>query len=228
MKFVEIYKDRQNRESKEWKLLLSYIDEVAQSGVKVFEPRKALGFEMFRRITALPSAIKKLRHVEQMRLYGSNLQIIPPEIGLLDSLISFDPYTSYRLHWLPFEIMKCKNLEDSRISTRALFGNFKYRPCFPDLTKQRVSFAESKIRCGICEKEEKNEIFQQYWISLNIATDVVPLLISVCSTECFKKIPKGAANHINYPHKGGICQPQPRCQPYHMSGNWNYLGDQNN
>lgn len=39
-------------------------------------------------------------------LYGSNLVRIPPEIGAMTSLEEFTPYTSYRLHWVPYEITR--------------------------------------------------------------------------------------------------------------------------
>jgi hypothetical protein len=32
----------------------------------------------------------------------------------MSSLENFDPYTSYRLHWLPYEITRCPNLRSSR------------------------------------------------------------------------------------------------------------------
>ena len=60
-----------------------------------------------------------------MNLYGSGLVRIPPEVGEMTALEDFDPYTSYRLHWFPFEITRCPKLKDSRVSTRALYGNFK-------------------------------------------------------------------------------------------------------
>ncbi|MDX2565372.1 hypothetical protein PV371_38115 [Streptomyces sp. TX20-6-3] len=68
-----------------------------------------------------------------MRLYGSNLVRIPPEIGAMTSLEEFSPYTSHRLHWFPYEITRCWKLVRSTISTRSLFGNFKLRPPFPRL-----------------------------------------------------------------------------------------------
>lgn len=45
----------------------------------------------------------------------------------MSALTTFDPYTSRRLHWYPYEITRCANLRDSRVSTRDLYGNFKNR-----------------------------------------------------------------------------------------------------
>ncbi len=206
MKETKVFQDKQNRESKEWHLLQEYIDEIAQNNSEIFNPGKDIGSEFFKKITVLPSSIKKLTKVKSMILYGSSLERIPPEIEFMESLEEFTPYTSYRLRWFPFEILKCKKLRSSTISTRALFGNYKNRKPFPDLNNQRVTYIESKIKCGICDKIEANDLFEQYWITLKVATDTVPLLISVCSENCFKQIPKlvSQANYIEYPHKGGL------------------------
>ena len=69
------------------------------------------------------ATISKLTRVKELRLYGSDPVRIPPEIGELEQLEIFDIYTSYRLHWLQFEITRRTNLKSSRISTRALYGN---------------------------------------------------------------------------------------------------------
>jgi hypothetical protein len=45
----------------------------------------------------------------------------------------FEPYTSYSLHLFPYELTRCANLRDSTVSTRALYGNFNFRPPFPRL-----------------------------------------------------------------------------------------------
>ncbi len=41
------------------------------------------------------------------------------------SLRVFEPYTSRRLHWFPYEITRCTSLRRSVVSTRALYGNYK-------------------------------------------------------------------------------------------------------
>src|SRR5262249_18073378 len=90
------------------------------------------------RIVTLPPMIAKLKAVRRLLLNGSPLVRIPAEIGEMTSLEEFDPYTSYRLHWFPYEITRCKNLRKSRVSTRALYGNFKTRLPFPRLSPRNI------------------------------------------------------------------------------------------
>jgi hypothetical protein len=71
-------------------------------------------------IVTLPSTIAKLKSVKRLFLYGSSLVRVPPEIGEMSTLEVFDSYTSYRLHWFPYEITRCPKLRHSRVSTRAL------------------------------------------------------------------------------------------------------------
>ena len=93
---------------------------------------------MFSQIHSLPETISKLKNVTKVWLYGSNLKRIPPEIGEMEALEYFDPYTSYDLHWFPYELTNCKSLKDSRVSTRALYGFFNDRIVFPRLTHNPV------------------------------------------------------------------------------------------
>ncbi len=206
---TKIYRDKQDRTSKEWQLLLDYINKVSETGQEEFNPGRDLGRDIWNRITVLPNEIEKLTEVKHLMLYNSSLERIPPTIAKMKSLEIFTPYTSARLRWFPYEITKCPNLKSSTISTRKLYGNFKLRLPFPDLTKERVEFTGCETRCGICEKIQGEELFEQYWISLFVATDAVPLLINVCSEMCYHAIPAGAKNYIDKPHKGGLSQKQP-------------------
>jgi hypothetical protein len=201
---TKVYKDKQDRTGKEWQLLLDYINKVADTGQTEFHPARDLGIETWRRIRVLPNEIEKLVDVKHLMLYNSSLERIPPTIAKMRSLEVFTPYVSTRLRWFPYEIIKCSNLKESTISTRKLYGNYKIKLPFPDLTRDRVTFTGLKTTCGICEKIEEDGLFEQYWISLRIATDVVPLLISVCSEACFSLIPKGADGYLEKPHKGGV------------------------
>jgi hypothetical protein len=125
----------QDRNSVAWKKLCDYVDKVAIENRDEFSPVEELGKELFAQIHTLPETISKLKNVTKVWLYGSKLKRIPPEIGEMEALEYFDPYTSYDLHWFPYEITKCKNLKDSRVSTRALYGNWKNRMGFPQLTQ---------------------------------------------------------------------------------------------
>lgn len=116
-----------------WLRLLELIDQAATDGREVFKPLVELTAEQRRQVITLPPDIAKLKAVKHLNLYRSNLVRIPPEIGAMESLEEFTPYTSYRLHWFPYEITHCPKLTRSTMSTRAVYGNFKHRPPFPQL-----------------------------------------------------------------------------------------------
>lgn len=157
-------------------------------------------------------------------LYGSNLVRIPREIGAMASLEEFTPYTSYRLHWFPYEITRCRKLTRSTVSTRALFGNYKLRPPFPKLQPPLSSAANLDLgnmdprcwgattthNCSVCESLFEQGGLHQVWISIRVATDVLPLLVSACSSECVAALPDGARDYIPTPHSGGRVD-QPAC-----------------
>lgn len=205
----KIPNDVQDRNSIAWKKLCEYIDEIAEMGTDEFVPREALGNELFSQIFTLPESISKLKKVKKMGLYGSNLKRIPPEIGEMESLEYFDPYTSYNLHWFPYEITKCKKLKDSRISIRVLYGNFKNRMKFPKLDHNPVRYFGDKLKCSVCEKELNYENTTQMWITAYIGTDTIPMLVNLCSEECKQNLPKPPENYVPHPHKGGADLVQP-------------------
>ena len=199
----------QDRSSVAWVKLCEYIDELADCGADEFSPREALGAELFDEIRELPESIGKLKKVKKIWLYGSNIERIPPEIGMMESLEYFDPYTSYDLHWFPYEITRCKHLKDSRISTRALYGNYKNRMGFPGLGRNPVKYATELVKCSICDKEMSYDESKQSWISLPIGSDVVPMLVNSCSKECENQIDLPPKDYVQYPHQGGSGLEQP-------------------
>jgi len=203
MNITKIKEDRQNRDSEAWKKLCEYIDQLAENGGEEFSPAEALGSELFSQIYTLPETIAKLKKVKKVWLYGSQLTSIPPEIGEMESLEYFDPYTSYNLMWFPYEITECKNLKDSRVSTRALYGNFKNRKPFPSLIHNPVRYKGNAVRCSICKKEMTYDETNQLWITLWVGTDDLPLLANLCSKECEDKLPPPEEGYIEHPHKGG-------------------------
>jgi hypothetical protein len=205
----KITNDVQDKSSLAWQRLCEYVEKVASENIDEFSPREALGHDLFSQIYTLPESIAKLKNVKKVWLYGSNLKRIPPEIGEMESLEYFDPYTSYDLHWFPYEITNCKKLKNSRVSTRALFGNFKNRMGFPRLTHNPVRYLGETIKCSICNKEMTYEQTNQLWISLRVGTDVLPLLTNLCSTECENKLPKPPQAYIQCGHKGGADLKQP-------------------
>lgn len=208
-KISEIENDVQNTNSKAWKKLCAYIDEVAESNIDEFSPIEVLGKELFSEIFTLPETIAKLKNVKKVWLYGSNLKRIPPEIGKMESLEYFDPYTSYNLHWFPYEITNCKNLKDSRVSTRVLYGNYKNRMNFPDLSHNPIRYNDGPVLCSICAKEMEYAQSNQLWLSLKVGTDVLPLLANLCSKECEEKLPMPQDQYVEYAHKGGSGMQQP-------------------
>jgi hypothetical protein len=197
----------QDTTSDAWTALEQYIAEVAASDTDELNPIEAIGPERWERIVTLPRSIQHLKSVRFLSLYGSHLVRIPPEIGEMTSLEEFDPYTSYSLHWFPYEITHCRRLKQSRVSTRALYGNYKYRPPFPQLP---VALADVTPRaCGVCAGPFTQAGPYQVWISLPIATDVLPLLVHACSEDCITALPKPPSGYIEKPHAGGLQLKQP-------------------
>jgi hypothetical protein len=208
-RFPVIKNNVQDRTTVAWKRLCAYVDRIAAEGSEEFSPSKELGPELYSQIYTLPETIANLKKVKKVWLYGSKLKRIPPEIGEMGSLEYFDPYTSYDLHWFPYEIINCKNLKDSRVSTRALYGNFKNRMQFPGLMHSPVRYEGNTVKCSICKKDMSWADTNQFWVSLLVGTDVLPLLANVCSAACESAIPAPPKNYKSHPHKGGSELKQP-------------------
>ena len=81
----------------------------------------------------LPDEIGHLVNLERFHAYRSSLVRLPRSMGQLQNLIELDCYTSYKLHYLPYEITRCPKLKSSRFSTRALYNNYKYKNPVPPL-----------------------------------------------------------------------------------------------
>jgi hypothetical protein len=159
----------------------------------------------------LPASVGRLVDVQRLKLYGSHLVRIPPEIAGMRSLASLDVYTSYRLHFMPYEVTHCTNLRDSRVSTRALFGNYKFRSPFPDLTHSDNAEALAVLApssCSVCRSPFAGS-FVSRWITLVVGTDWVPLLVNACSTACIEALPTPAEGYVQHPHTGGSKLVQP-------------------
>jgi hypothetical protein len=220
---VAFHPERQDTAAPGWQHLLALIEEAAADGREVFKPLVELTAEERRQIITLPPTIAKLRAVRHLVLYGSNLVRIPPEIGAMESLEEFSPYTSHRLHWFPYELTRCRNLKRSTVSTRSVYGNYKLRPQFPLLQSPSPQAAESDasdldpgtwgaeaIRsCSVCARPVPLTEVHQIWISLPIATDVLPLLVNACSRACIESLPQPPAHYVATPHQGGPTVIQP-------------------
>jgi uncharacterized protein (TIGR02996 family) len=201
-----------------WKRLLDLVEEAAADGRTEFAPERELGRDAWSQIVTLPPTIAKLKAVRHLQLYGSHLIRLPPEVGEMTSLQLFDPYTSYRLHWFPYEITRCRHLLDSRVSTRALYGNHKFRPPFPLLSPYAAPSegpptrwqAPAVRQCSVCDRPYEDLGIHRAWISLRVATDVLPLLVNACSEECLRRLSKPADGYVRQPHRGGPGVQQPR------------------
>jgi hypothetical protein len=199
----------QDRTSDAWKAMCKYVDELADSGAEEFSPRETLSAEHFANIHTLPESIAKLKRVTKVWLYGSKLKRIPPEIGEMTALTHLDVYTSYGLQWFPYELTRCKNLIESRVSTRALYGNYKQRLHFPWLKGNPVRYHGETVRCSVCGSEIDYKKTWQLWISLKVGTDVLPLLVNSCSRECTLSLPTPHKNYGQQAHRGGTSVAQP-------------------
>jgi hypothetical protein len=207
---LALHTDEQDITCEPWKYLLECVEQAARDGRSEFAPLRDMPWEARRQIVALPPTIAKLKAVKHLLLYRTNLVRIPPEIGEMSALEEFTPYTSYRLHWFPYEITRCTHLVRSTISTRALYGNYKFRSPFPRLSV-RAQAADSKHislqHCSVCN--QPIAYLHQAWISLRVATDIVPLLVNACSGACLQKLPHPAEQYVPYPHQGGLALSQP-------------------
>ena len=116
---LKLHTEQQDTACPGWVRLLELIDAAASDNREEFSPGREMTPEQWTHIVTLPASIAKLKAVKHFILYGSSLVRIPPEIGEMTGLEQFTPYTSYRLHWYPYEITRCENLKRSTVSTRA-------------------------------------------------------------------------------------------------------------
>ena len=158
-----LHSDLQDTDCAAWRRLLDLIDEAAKDGREEFAPGHDMPKAFWRQIVTLPPSIAKLTAVKRLDLYGSNLIALPPEIGDMRGLEAFHPYTSRRLHWFPFEITKCTRLAKSVVSTRNVYGNFKFRPPFPKLPAMLPS-GSTPASCSVCQGAFPSSGAIQVWI----------------------------------------------------------------
>ncbi|MFE7191511.1 leucine-rich repeat domain-containing protein [Kitasatospora sp. NPDC057541] len=218
---TRFHAEHQDTAAPGWLRLLELVEEAAADGREVFSPLEELTARQRRQVVTLPPTVGRLTAVKHLKLYGSNLVRLPPEIGAMTSLEEFTPYTSHRLHWFPYELTRCTALRRSTVSTRALYGNEKYRPPFPALTAGGAGLGldgldpgvrgTTAVRgCSVCGRSVDGAGLRQVWISLRVATDVLPLLVNACSATCVDALPAPAEGYVPVPHTGGpgLVQPQ--------------------
>lgn len=203
---LTIHREVQDENAAGWIQLLEIIEEAIRDGREVFSPLREMTPEQWIEIVTLPPSIAQLKNVKHFILYGSSLVRIPPEIGEMTNLEEFTPYTSYRLHWFPYEIRRCKKLKRSTVSTRAVYGNYKFRPPFPALPQHSELYRPKT--CSICNGAFTDVPIQR-WTSLRMGSDIVPLLVHACSEICIDAIKDAPDNYIKRPHCGGLELEQP-------------------
>jgi len=181
----------------------------------VLEPLAGLDGAQRQQIMTLPAGIGQLKEVRELRLYGSHLVRLPIEIAGMTGLEYLDVYTSHCLHFFPHEITKCRRLKRSRVSTRALYGNYKYRPPFPHLELPENREALSQLTpssCSICGEPLGDSAPVRRWITLTVGTDWLPLLVTACSMVCVKALPIPPSGYVQEAHTGGHHIVQPRAR----------------
>ncbi|MGJ4890558.1 hypothetical protein ACQR1Y_20350 [Bradyrhizobium sp. HKCCYLRH3099] len=193
--------EAQDRRAAGWERVTDLIDRIARTCAPIFEPSADMPWEDWMRVITLPPQIASLTEVTDVRLYGSHLRRLPPEIAQMTSLRNLDVYTSYSLHWLPYEVTRCSQLVDSRMSTRALYGNRRTRLPFPPLSRPIESLLPST--CSVCDRPFGESAPQLFWTTQRVGTDVVPLLIHGCSKTCIDSVPSAPPGFFEPPHRGG-------------------------
>ena len=201
--------EAQDQSAAGWGQVTDLIERLARTSALIFEPSAQIPWEDWMRVITLPPRLASLTHVEKVRLYGSHLRRLPPEIGRMTSLQELDIYTSYSLHWLPYEITRCASLNTSRMSTRALYGNRNTRLPFPRLASPIEILLPAT--CSVCDQPFGERTPQPFWTTQRVGTDYAPLLVHSCSSACIDSVPSAPSAFFERPHKGGGGIGMPEC-----------------
>lgn len=204
---LHLHDEAQDTSAPGWQHLLDLVEQAARDGRREFAPALEIDPVHWTQMMTLPDTIARLKRVQHLVHYGSSLVRIPPAIGEMTSFEVFTPYTSYRLHWFPYEITRCPRLKESTVSTRALYGNYKHRSPFPRLPQSAPGIRPES--CSVCQGPFGEREPLQAWISLTVATDVLPLLVHACSKRCLETLPSPPEGYMQKPHQGGLGLAQP-------------------
>lgn len=195
---LKLHDEPQDTECDAWKKLVDLVERAVVEQPEQFSPLRELTMIEREHIVTLPPAIGKLKSVKSLMLYGSQLVRLPVELAGMTSLREFTPYTSYRLHWFPFELTRI-GYTRSTVSTRALYGNNKYWPPFPRLGPLAQAFERS---CSVCSTRFEDSGRHRVWLSHRVGTDVLPLLVNACSEACVARLPTPPPAYFQKPHRG--------------------------
>ena len=202
------HREPQDTRSAGWQHLLDLIDQAAADGRLEFAPLEQMTGAERAQVVTLPPTIARLKKVRHLRLYRSCLVRLPSGIGEMESLSELYLGNSYRLHWFPYEIVRCPALRRSEVSTRALYGNCKYRPPFPRLDPDPTVPAATRP-CSVCRRPFVDRQEHRVWVTLRVATDDLPLLVNACSAACVDRLPAPPDGYVPRPHRGGVELEQP-------------------
>ena len=196
---LKLHDEPQDTECDAWRKLVDLIERAVVEQPEDFSPLRELSPPEREHIVTLPPTIGKLKSVKKLLLYGSQLVRLPVELAGMTSLREFVPYTSYRLHWFPYELTRI-GYTRSTVSTRALYGNNKFWPPFPRLGPFATKFQRS---CSVCSTRFEDSGRHRVWLSHRVGTDVLPLLVNACSEACIAKLPTPPPAYFQKPHRGG-------------------------
>jgi uncharacterized protein (TIGR02996 family) len=196
---LKLHDEPQDTECDAWRKLVESIERAAVEQPETFSPLNELSGAEREQIVTLPPAIATLKSVKKLILYGSQLVRLPVELAGMTSLREFVPYTSYRLHWFPYELTRI-GYTRSTVSTRALYGNHKFWPPFPRLRPFAQAFARE---CSVCSTRFEDSGRHRVWLSHRVGTDVLPLLVNACSDACLARLPTPPPAYFQQPHRGG-------------------------
>ncbi|XES01246.1 hypothetical protein HEP87_62805 [Streptomyces sp. S1D4-11] len=57
--------------------------------------------------------------------------------------------------------------------------------------------------CSVCDRAVELGGLHPVWISLRVATDVLPLLVNACSAQCVAALPLPPEGYVQSAHAGG-------------------------
>jgi hypothetical protein len=94
-----------------------------------------------------------------------------------------------------------------------LYGNARDRTPFPALRPGPITLRPGDpvpVRnCSVCDRPFEDFQRHRVWVSLQVATDVLPLLVNACSAECVGRLPAPPDGYVPTPHRGGPNVQQP-------------------